>query len=98
METDVSGLTSYRSIIHQPALIQALKDGTIGGAALDVTDPEPLNSDSELWDMENVIITPHVSGSTAGYTERALQVLETNLRLRDNGEDLINIVKRDRGY
>lgn len=86
------------SIIDQPALIQALKDEIIAGAALDVTDPEPLPSDSELWDMPNVIITPHVSGSTAGYTERALQVLETNLKRREKGEKLINIVGRGRGY
>ena len=75
-----------------------MKNGTISGAALDVTDPEPLPKDSELWDMENVIITPHVSGSTAGYTERALQVLDLNLERREKGEELINIVKRDRGY
>lgn len=85
-------------IIDQPTLVQALQDGTLGGAALDVTDPEPLPADSELWDMPNVIITPHVSGTTAGYTERALKVLETNLTRREKGEDLINIVKRDRGY
>lgn len=88
----------YSSIIDQPALIQALKDKTISGAALDVTDPEPLPSDSELWDMSNVIVTPHVSGSTAGYTERALQVLETNLTRRAKGEKLINVVRRERGY
>jgi len=75
-----------------------LKDGTIGGAALDVTDPEPLPSDSELWDMENVIITPHVSGQSVMYAQRALQVLETNLERREQGKDLINIVRRDRGY
>lgn len=78
--------------------MKALQDGTVGGAALDVTDPEPLPKDSELWDMPNVIITPHVSGSVDGYTERALQVLETNLTRREKGEKLINIVQRDRGY
>ena len=85
-------------IIDQPALIEALKDGTLGGAALDVTDPEPLPEDSELWDLENVIVTPHVSGSGSSYVERALKVLETNLTRRQDGEKLINVVKRDRGY
>ncbi|KAK6416591.1 hypothetical protein LTR95_017443, partial [Oleoguttula sp. CCFEE 5521] len=47
------------AIIDQPALIEALKNGTLAGAALDVTDPEPLPEDSELWDLDNVIVTPH---------------------------------------
>lgn len=85
-------------IIDQPALIEALKDGTLGGAALDVTDPEPLPSDSELWGLENVIITPHVAGSTTEYITRALQVLETNLDRRDKGEPMLNLVRRERGY
>lgn len=85
-------------IIDQSAMIEALKDGTLGGAALDVTDPEPLPSDSELWGLENVIVTPHVSGSGASYIDRAFQVLEMNLERRDKGERLINIVNRGRGY
>jgi len=48
--------------------------------------------------MENVIITPHVSGQSVMYAQRALQVLETNLERREQGKDLINIVRRDRGY
>ena len=85
-------------IINQPDLIEALKDGTLGGAALDVTDPEPLPEDSELWDLKNCIVTPHVSGGTESYTERAFQVLEANLERRVKGEKLINEVRRGRGY
>ena len=85
-------------ILDQKALIEALKDGTLGGAALDVTDPEPLPEDSELWDLENVIVTPHISGTGSSYTERAFKVLETNLERREKGERLINVVRRDRGY
>ena len=85
-------------IINQPALVEALKDGTLGGAALDVTDPEPLPEDSELWDLENVIVTPHISGSGVTYAERALQLLEANLERRTKGARLINVVRRDRGY
>ena len=48
--------------IEQDALIELLGNGHIGGAGLDVTDPEPLPTDSKLWDFENVIITPHISG------------------------------------
>ena len=85
-------------IIDQPALIQALKDGTLDGAALDVTDPEPLPSDSELWGLENVVLTPHVSGSGSSYTERAYKVLELNIGKKLKGEKLINAVQRGRGY
>lgn len=85
-------------IIDQPALIESLKDGTLRGAALDVTDPEPLPSDNELWSLDNVIVTPHISGVGQAYTERAFQVLEKNLERRQKGEKLINVVRRDRGY
>lgn len=85
-------------IIDQEALITALKDGTLAGAALDVTDPEPLPSDSELWGLKNVTVTPHVSGVGQSYTDRAFQILEVQLDRRQNGEKLINVVKRDRGY
>lgn len=85
-------------IVDQAALIAALKDGTLSGAALDVTDPEPLPEDSELWDLENVIVTPHISGVGQAYTDRAFQVVETNLERRERGEGLINVVRRERGY
>ena len=85
-------------IIDQPALIEALKDGTLQGAALDVTDPEPLPEDSELWDLENVVVTPHISGNGVAYEDRAFQVLGVNLERREKGESLINVVKRERGY
>lgn len=85
-------------IINQPELIEALKDGTVQGAALDVTDPEPLPADSELWDLKNVIVTPHISGNGVAYEERAFQVLEVNLERKEKGERLINVVRRERGY
>lgn len=85
-------------IVDQEALIKALKDGTVSGAALDVTDPEPLPSDSELWGLENVIVTPHISATAEGYVERTFKVLERNLELREKGEKLINVVRRERGY
>ena len=85
-------------IIDQPALVRALKDGKLSGAALDVTDPEPLPEDNELWDLENVVVTPHVSGQGTSYTERAFQVLGLNLERRLAGEKLVNVVRRERGY
>lgn len=85
-------------IIDQPALIEALKDGTLAGAALDVADPEPLPAESELWDLPNVTITPHISGLGVSYFERAFQVLELNLEKKQKGERLVNVVRRERGY
>jgi len=65
------------------------------GAALDVTSPEPLPKDDPLWDAPNCIITPHMSGVSKAYAERALQVLEINLERRARGEELINLMKRE---
>ena len=72
--------------------------GGLRGAALDVTDPEPLPAENELWDAPNCIITPHISGLGDMYMERALSVLEVNLERRERGERMINVVDRKRGY
>ncbi|KAK4994198.1 hypothetical protein LTR66_005712 [Elasticomyces elasticus] len=85
-------------IIDQGAMIAALKDGRLRSAALDVTDPEPLPKESELWRLDNVVVTPHISGVGQAYTDRAFQVLEANLERRERGEKLINVVQRKRGY
>lgn len=102
---------SRGQIIKQPDLLTALKTykdndpldggdggGGIRGAALDVTDPEPLPEDDPLWDAPNCIITPHISGLGSAYVDRAFQVLEVNLDRRENGEKLINVVDRKKGY
>ncbi|EME44219.1 hypothetical protein DOTSEDRAFT_24296 [Dothistroma septosporum NZE10] len=86
------------SIVKQQDLIEALKDGTLSGAALDVADPEPLPKDNELWGLENVILTPHISSSSGAYTERTFDLLEKNLQRKAKGENLINVVNRKRGY
>jgi phosphoglycerate dehydrogenase-like enzyme len=78
--------------------VKALHDGLISGAALDVTDPEPLPADDPLWTAPNVLITPHVSGATDVYANRAFEVLRENMRRDKSGEKLVNEVDRDRGY
>lgn len=85
-------------IIDQKALIKALETKQIRGAALDVTDPEPLPKDDPLWTAPNILITPHVSGSSDAYAERAFQVLAENIRRERSDGKLVNEVNRSRGY
>ena len=84
-------------IVDEAALIQALKDGPIAGAAIDVFSTEPLPADSPFWDIENVIVTPH-TGDPKDWERRAVEVFCDNLERYMRGEELINIVLPDRGY
>lgn len=85
-------------IIKEADLIEALKEGTIAGAALDVFEKEPLPDDSPLWDMPNVVITPHHSGLSLRYMDRAIEVLSKNIKAYLKGEPLPNIVDKRLGY
>lgn len=85
-------------IVKESDLIRALKKGWIAGAGLDVFSTEPLPADSPLWKMENVIISPHVSGFTREYDERAVALFCENLRRYRAGEPLLNVVSREEGY
>jgi len=81
-----------------PALVQALHSGGVGGAAVDVTDPEPLPADHPLWDAPNVIITPHISSeSELGFT-RVWEIVRENLRRYVAGEAMLSVVDIERGY
>ncbi len=79
-------------LIDEPALIAALHAGHIGGAALDVFVVEPLPIDNPLWDMPNVIVTPHSAGGTALATQRAADLFAHNLGRYLRTEPLINEV------
>jgi len=85
-------------VIDEAALIDALRTRVIGGAALDVFEQEPLPADSPLWQLPNVILSPHVYGFTPHYDERALALFEENLRRYVAGEPLLNVVDVQRGY
>ena len=85
-------------IIDEPALIEALRAGTIGGAALDALATEPLPADSPLWQMENVIVTPHSSNSSPFVRERSVATFRENLRRYKAGEPLLNRVDLEAGY
>ncbi len=84
--------------VVQEALEDALLSGTIGGACLDVTDPEPLPSASPLWEMDNVVLTGHYAGFTPRYEERGNKLFLKNLELYLQGKTPENIVDRERGY
>lgn len=79
-------------------LVDALRNGTLGGAALDVTEPEPLPPDHPLWTAPNVIITPHTSNSWGGQAGVALGVARENLRRYVAGERMLSVVEAGRGY
>jgi phosphoglycerate dehydrogenase-like enzyme len=67
-------------IVDTEALVDALRSNTVGGAALDVTDPEPLPAAHPLWDFENVLVTPHNAGHTPEYWNRLADVVAENVR------------------
>ena len=85
-------------VIDQEALIEALREKRIGGAGLDVFEREPLEPESPLWDLENVLLTPHMSGSFRGYNSACCALFAENLGRFVKGEPLLNVVDRELGY
>ena len=85
-------------VIDETALVEALKAGKIGGAGLDVFEKEPLPKESPIWDLENVILTPHMSGANRGYMDKACALFADNLRRFTTGQPLLNVVDRRLGY
>jgi len=79
-------------VVDTDALVWALRSHDLRGAALDVTDPEPLPEDHPLWNLENCLITPHCSGHTPEYYSRLADVVAENVRRLDDGEELANRV------
>lgn len=89
---------SRGGVVDHAALIEALREGRIGGAALDVFPEEPLPEDSPLWSLPNVIITPHVAGFSPMYNQRANDLFIENLTRYLSGQVLLNLVKHEREY
>jgi phosphoglycerate dehydrogenase-like enzyme len=87
------GKTTYES-----ALAEALRTGRLAAALLDVTETEPLPGDSPLWDMENVLITPHYAGFHEDYNGLAMDIALENLGRYLRGETLRNLVDKGAGY
>lgn len=89
---------SRGSIVDEEALIKVLQEGVIAGAALDVFTVEPLPGDSPLWEMPNVIISPHMSADSPYYMDRAVKCFCENLQRFIEGKSLLNEVDKRIGY
>lgn len=84
--------------IDESALLEVLKQGKLRGVGLDVFEQEPLAPESGLWNADRVLITPHYSGLSPRYDERAFAIFFENLKRYKAGEPLINVVNKDLGY
>lgn len=89
---------SRGSLIDEDALVQALRSGALAGAALDVFRHEPLGSDDPMWDVPNLLITPHVSGFRRDHWDAAVALFVENRRRLAAGEPLLNVVDKKAGY
>jgi len=85
-------------LLDEEAVIEALGDGRLGGAALDVFAEEPLDPASPYWDLPNVIVTPHVSGAMGDYWTPLVALFAENLRRFEAGQPLLNVVDKTAGY
>jgi len=85
-------------LVDDDALVEALRDGRLGGAALDVFTKEPLDPLSPYWDFPNVIVTPHTSGALQDYWTPLVALFSENLRRFEHGEPLLNVVDKQAGY
>jgi glyoxylate/hydroxypyruvate reductase A len=85
-------------LVDYDALVDKLGSGQVGGAILDVFNPEPLPEDSPLWDVDNLMVTPHISSDPYDYNDRMLALFRENLIRLLAGKPLRNRVRADRGY
>jgi phosphoglycerate dehydrogenase-like enzyme len=89
---------SRGEIIDEAALVTALSEKKLGGAALDVFSQEPLPPEHAFWNLPNVIITPHIAGNSPLYTHRSIQLFVENLTRYQNGSPLFNVFDPDQQY
>ena len=85
-------------IVDEQALLEALNNGAIGSAGLDVTPQEPLPDDHPLWRMENVIVTPHAAGGSPNRLDRVVDLFCENLRRLVESEPLLSVIDKKKGY
>jgi phosphoglycerate dehydrogenase-like enzyme len=85
-------------LVDEAALLAALRDREIAGAALDVFSKEPLPGDSPLWDTEHVVVSPHIAGDTSNTPERFVEIFLDNLDRWIHGRALMNVVDKELGW
>lgn len=85
-------------VVDEKALIRALQEKRIAGAGMDVFEEEPLNPKSKLWDLENVIITPHIAGSRRDYFKKVGEIFRINLNRYVDKKPLLNLLDKKLGY
>lgn len=96
-------LQDFKSILKLPyqicvPIFAALREKKFRGAALDVFQEEPLPESSELWKLDNVLISPHCADRTTTFLEEAMDQFIDNVKLYVEGKDLINVCDKNQGY
>ena len=89
---------SRGTLVDEAALVRALEARRLRGAMLDVFETEPLPADHPLWGLENVLVTPHVGGTSANFWKRETELIVRNISRYQRGEPLENRVDKARGY
>ena len=84
--------------VDEPALVRALQDASIAGAAVDVFEREPLPPESPLWSMPQVIVSPHISGDARGWQDQVVRIFTENAARWARGEPLVNLVDKVAGH
>lgn len=91
-------VVSRGGIVDETSLVEALRSGSLGGAALDATDPEPPVAESPLWDLSNLILSPHVSADSPEMWQRRKKIFKDNLRRYLSGDELLNVCDMSKGF
>lgn len=86
------------AIVNQADLVSALRENLIRGAALDVFEEEPLPADSPLWDLPNLLVTPHIAAKSPYYIDRSLKLFIENLHKFLSRSEMINVIDKEKGY
>ena len=89
---------SRGGLLDDTAILRALREGILAGAAIDVFAQEPLPADSPLWEEPRIILSPHIAGTSREYDARAVDLFVTNLRRYLLGQPLLNGFEPARGY